>query len=494
MKYIITAFFIVATAMVLQAQTDIESERMVDQMLGRTNAVTTEEPVIENISDMDFSIESMTLLRESDDEQGTLADESITQPGIDIGTGDYARVEILKEEEASTETEIAAPDITEDVIEETIEEEVKRPVTIPVQGTGTVTGIVTETVTEPIAEQETITEKDIETTAGGTTGVIEETETYIETFLEEETAAAGTGATVDITTEVVTEEKRGQALRPGALVGKVTSHKGTPLAGVKVVLFSDESYHSMKTTPGGNFGFSIISTNNYTLTASFGNEFFYTNLYLIPARGAYAAVQFVMPITVYGKLFIDEKPAQYGMLLRFINNRGAQAGGIVLSNGLFTVKRMTPGRYVMVCERRKRFIDNRINEQRFYYTPMTVTTDTMRIELTRDRRKLRGQINIDGLPRRYVDAIVIMKDARTDGLLIHREVPTYYEDGVFEFNHVQPGRYRLQAVQRQREWVSREVLINVPARATVRRVTLDVITDPDAHRKYIDDLKKQFLD
>ncbi len=484
MKYMRTFFFILAAVTAVYSETAAESEMMVDRLLGRTNTVSSEESAVETISEMDFTIESMTLLRdEGEEEYGKVPESGMSQPITDIGTGDYARVEILDIQEGKDDVdgvESKTNDTVkteETVIEKSEEKAIKRPVTIPLQGSRTATGQVEETTVDSVVEIDVETERDV---TGATVTV--------------ETTVSMTGEFYTTTEPDVREEVRAPRLLPGTLVGKVTSHKGTPLAGVKVVLFSDDSYHSMKTTPGGNFGFNILMTNEYTLTASFGNEFFYTNLYLIPAQGAFAAVQFIMPITVYGKLFIDDEPAQHGMLLRFINNRGAQAGGIVLSNGLFTVKRMTPGRYVMVCERRKRFIDNRINEQRFYYTPMTVTTDTMRIEVTRDRRKLRGQINIDGLPRRYVDAIVIMKDDRTGGLLIHREVPTYYEDGVFEFNHVQPGRYRLQAVQRQREWVSREVLINIPARASVRRVTLDVITDPDAHSKYIDDLKKQFLD
>lgn len=280
--------------------------------------------------------------------------------------------------------------------------------------------------------------------------------------------------------------------RPGALGGRVTSHKGEALRDVQVVLFSDERYHTMRTTPGGSFGFTILTSNHYTLTATYGNEFFYTNVFLVPSKSARLDVQFVTPVTVYGQLYIDDAPAQEGMLLRFISERGAQAGAIVRTNGLFTISRITPGNYIMVCERRRRFIDDRINEQRFYFAPLAITNETMRVRLNRDRRRLRGQVHIDGLPRRYVDAIVRLRDDRTNGLLIYREVPTYYRDGHFEFNHIQPGRYRIQAVQRQGEWASEETLITIPPRAQVRQVTLNVVTDPDAHRKYIDDLKRQF--
>lgn len=279
---------------------------------------------------------------------------------------------------------------------------------------------------------------------------------------------------------------------PGTLAGKLTDHRGRPIRGARVVLFNDSTYKSMLSTPGGNFGFNVVVSNEYTLTVSYENQFFYTNLYLAPPDASLIKIAFVTPITVYGQLIIDKKPAQYGLFLRLSNAEGGRAGAVVVSNGLFRIPNLTPGRYTMVLERRKRFIDRRLNESRFYLVPVTLTTETVRIVINRDRRNLIGNVIIDGLPRRYVDAIVILKDARTGGRLIHRETYTYYQEGNFLFPHVQPGIYTIEAIQTQREWQSGRKTVVVRPQDKEVRVNINVQTDPNADKKRIEQLKRQF--
>jgi len=279
---------------------------------------------------------------------------------------------------------------------------------------------------------------------------------------------------------------------PGTLAGKLTDHRGRPIRGARVVLFNDTTYKSMQSTPGGNFGFNVLVSNEYTLTVTFENQFYYTNLYLAPPDASLLKIAFTMPITVYGQLIIDKAPAQYGLFLRLSNAEGGRAGAIVLSNGLFRIPNLTPGRYTMVLERRKRFIDRRLHESRFYVVPVTLTTDTVRIVINRDRRNLTGNVIIDNLPRRYVDAIVILKDARTGGRLIHREVHTYYQEGNFLFEHVQPGFYTIEAIQTQREWQSARKTIVIRPQDKEPRVAINVQTVPNADKKRIEQLKRQF--
>lgn len=280
---------------------------------------------------------------------------------------------------------------------------------------------------------------------------------------------------------------------PGTLAGKLTDHRGRPIHGARVVLFNDATYKSMRTTPGGNFGFNIFASNEYTLTVTYENQFFYTNLYLAPPAASLLKIAFVMPITVYGQLIIDNKPAQYGLFLRLNNAEGGRAGAVVLSNGLFRIPNLTPARYTMILERRKRFIDRRIHESRFYVVPVTLTTETVRIVINRDRRNLTGNILIDNLPRRYVDAIVILRDARTGGRLIHRESYTYYNEGNFLFPHVQPGIYTIEAVQSQGEWQSGRKTIVIRPQDKNPHVNINVQTDPHADKKRIEQLKRQFM-
>ena len=283
------------------------------------------------------------------------------------------------------------------------------------------------------------------------------------------------------------------AVLPGTLVGKVTDHAGRPMENVKVVLFNDNSYNEMPTTPHGNFGFSVRESNTYTLTATFGNQFQYTNICLLPARAYYFRMSFVMPVTVYGQLLMDGKPAQYGLLLRLIGEKGGQAGGIVLSNGIFRIVGITPGAYTMVCERRKRFIDRRINESRFYYLPIVLTTETARITFQRDRRSITGKVILDGLPRRHVDALIALNDAKTGGQLVHREVYTYYQEGYFVFDNVAPGTYTLQATQTDRLWKSRPVTCVLRPTDKSVNIQIDIVTDTEAERRRLLNLRKQFL-
>jgi len=293
---------------------------------------------------------------------------------------------------------------------------------------------------------------------------------------------------------VTSNEIKKAIIKPGIIVGKITDYKNQPLKGVKVVFFSTNYYKEMKSTAAGNFGFSITETNEYTLTAQYGNQFYYTNLFFVPGEEAFVPLKFSVPMTVYGQLFIDGKPAQYGLFLRLIGKHGGQAGGIVLSNGMFHIKNLTPGKYTMVLERRKRFIDRRLNETRFYYVPITLTTETARIYIERDKRRIFGNVIINGLPRRHVDALVILKDAQTGGLLIHREAHTYYNQGYFCFENILPGNYILQAAQNQREWMSEKILVTVPPKCKSKKVVIDVVPDPNVPAKRLRDLRRQFLD
>ncbi|MCX7847749.1 MAG: carboxypeptidase-like regulatory domain-containing protein [bacterium] len=288
------------------------------------------------------------------------------------------------------------------------------------------------------------------------------------------------------------DEPRFPFVSPGTLAGKITDHRGRPVRGARVVLFNDTTYKSMLSTPGGNFGFNIFATNEYTLTVTYENQFFYTNLFLAPPAATLLKIAFVVPITVYGQLIIDKKPAQYGLFLRLNNAEGGRAGAVVLSNGLFRIPNLTPARYTLILERRKRFIDRRLHESRFYVVPVTLTTETVRIVINRDRRNLTGNILIDNLPRRYVDAIVILRDARTGGRLIHREAYTYYTEGSFLFPHVQPGIYLIEAVQSQGEWQSSRKTIVVRPQDKNPHVNINVRTDPQADTKRIEQLKRQF--
>ena len=296
-------------------------------------------------------------------------------------------------------------------------------------------------------------------------------------------------------TNVISELKeKNFSVIPGVLAGKTTDHSGKPIGKVKVVLFSKDSYKEMQSTPGGNFGFNITESNDYTLTAQMENQFFHTNIFLVPGKKEFISIKFSVPMNVYGQLFIDGKPAQYGLFLRLIDKHGGQAGGIVLSNGTFKIKNITPGRYTMVLERRKRFIDRRLNETRFYYVPITLTTETARVYINRDKRRIAGNVVINHLPRRHVAALVILKDAKTNGLLIHREARTYYNQGYFVFENIIPGEYTLQAAQNQREWMSEKVHVKVKRKKKTTKVLIDVIPDPNASARRLRDLRKQFLD
>ena len=280
---------------------------------------------------------------------------------------------------------------------------------------------------------------------------------------------------------------------PGVFAGKTTDYSGKPIGKVKVVLFSSDSYKEMESTPGGNFGFNIVESNEFTLTAQTENQFFHTNIFLDPAKKEFTSIKFSMPMNVYGQLFIDGKPAQHGLFLRLIDDHGGQAGGIVLSNGNFQIKNITPGRYKMVLERRKRFIDRRINETRFYYVSISLTTETARIYIKRDKRRLIGNVIIDHLPRRNVAALVILKDAKTNGLLIHREARTYYNQGYFVFENIIPGEYILQAAQSQREWMSDKVHVTVEPKSKTTKIIIDVTIDHTAPGRRLRNLRKQFL-
>ncbi len=278
----------------------------------------------------------------------------------------------------------------------------------------------------------------------------------------------------------------------GIAVGKVVDFFDTPLAKAKVVFFSTNYYKKMKTTQGGNFGFSVIESNNYTVTVSMGNQFFYTNLFAYPGGTFFILAKLKTPLTVHGKISIDGKPAQLGILMRIINKYGKHAGGIVMSNGLFKIANVTPSDYTVVLERRKRFIDERINESRFYYFPLSLTSETVNISITREKNSLSGEVTLDNLPRRYVSGMVILKDAKTQGMLIHREAYLYYKKGYFIFDNVQPGAYVLQAVSTYNEWKSDVIPIIVKENKKTTKIEIDVITDKDAHKRKIWQIRHQF--
>jgi len=282
-------------------------------------------------------------------------------------------------------------------------------------------------------------------------------------------------------------------VKPGWIVGKVTDHAGNPLRDVKVALFTDARFKSMPTTRSGSFGFSVPESNTYSITATLDNQFYYTNLFLLPAEASLIVIRFRLPITVYGQFLIDGKPAQYGLLMRLVSPQGTMFGSVVLSNGLFEVKHLTPGRYTMVLERRKQFIDRRIDENRFYYVPLTFTSETMRISLERDRRSLSGTVKLNGLPQRHLDALVVLKDAMTGGKLIHREAYTYTEGGKFFFNHVQPGAYLIQVIQTGTEWHTPEMTNVVDQYDRAKVISIDVRTEEAADVKRLEDLRNQFM-
>ena len=324
--------------------------------------------------------------------------------------------------------------------------------------------------------------------------VIEEPADEVKNILTNEIVESKTEIETDETKASLKTTEEPVPVKPGILAGKITDHAGKPINEIKVVLFSTNSYKEMKSTPGGNFGFTIDEGNEYTLTAQMDNQFFHTNIFLVRGKKEFTSIKFKVPMNVYGQLFIDGKHAQYGLFLRLIGKHGGQAGGIVLSNGNFHIKNITPGRYTMVLERRKRFIDRRINETRFYYVPITLTTETARVYIERDKRRLVGNVVIDKLPRRNVDALVILKDAKTNGLLIHREAHTYYNQGYFVFENIIPGVYILQAAQNQREWMSDKVYVEVKAAKKRTKIVIDVSPDPTVSAKRLRDLRKQFLE
>ena len=280
---------------------------------------------------------------------------------------------------------------------------------------------------------------------------------------------------------------------PGIVAGKVMDHLGRNLINVKVSLFNDATFKEMKTISGGNFAFNVTGSNKYYLSVSYGNEYFYTNIMVLPDTGVFVAVRFVVPITVYGQLFVDGEPCPEGTLIRCIGKTYNEAGGLVMTNGYFRLKNITPGNYVVVLERRKRFIDDRINEGRYYHFNVNLTSTTVRIFVDRDRRNLTGNVLIDSMKKRYVNALIILKDANTDGMLIHREAYTYYRDGYYVFKNLQAGSYKVYAVSGDHTWQSEPVLINVNPQSTKNvKADINVITDPLRKKKELENLKKQF--
>ena len=310
-------------------------------------------------------------------------------------------------------------------------------------------------------------------------------------------------STTNVVSLVMTSETNGvddvialktkKSFSTGIAVGKVVDYFDEPVLQAKVVFFSTNYYKEMKTTPGGNFGFSVIESNDYTITVSIGNQFFYTNFFAYPGGTFFVLAKLKTPLTVLGKISIDGKPAQFGILMRIISKYGKHAGGLVLSNGLFKIVNVTPSDYTVVLERRKRFIDKRINESRFYYFPLSLTSETVNISITRERTSLSGEVTLDDLPRRYVNGLVVLKDAKTDGMLIHREAYLYYRKGFFIFDNVQPGAYTLQALSVNGEWKSEVIPVVVKEGKRFKKIEIDVITDKDAHKRRLWQIRHQFM-
>ncbi len=311
-------------------------------------------------------------------------------------------------------------------------------------------------------------------------------------------------STINVVSLVMTSETNGvddvvivkpkPSFSTGIAVGKVVDYFDVPVVQAKVVFFSTNYYKEMKTTPGGNFGFSVIESNDYTVTVSIGNQFFYTNFFAYPGETLFILAKLKTPLTVHGKISIDGKPAQFGILMRLINKYGKHAGGLVMSNGLFKVANVTPSEYTVVLERRKRFIDKRINESRFYYFPLALTSETVNISITRERTSLSGEVTLDDLPRRYVDGLVVLKDAKTEGMLIHREAYLYYRKGFFIFDNVQPGAYTLQAMCTHGNWHSDVIPVVIKEGKRSKKIEIDVITDKDAHKRRIWQIRHQFME
>jgi hypothetical protein len=299
-----------------------------------------------------------------------------------------------------------------------------------------------------------------------------------------------------------TEAKQGKSLGEpfagnGLLTGKVVNHKGEPMANVQTLFFraeDSEDLRSMLTTRKGTYAYYITSSNYYTLTAHYKNQFFFTNMVLMPGHRYDVNIRFVMPMTIYGKLTVDGEDAQRGVFLRLMNQEGAQAGGLVVTNGLFCIKDITPGRYTMVLERRKRFIDERINEGRFYYFPITLTNEGVRISVDRDRRDLYGYVLMDGNPLRHLDARVILRDARSNGMLIHMEADTYSKEGFYIFKHVQPGVYYLEALHGDKRLRSQRSMVTVKPKQKKVKTFLNLVSDPNREKREMEQLKRQFTE
>ena len=299
-----------------------------------------------------------------------------------------------------------------------------------------------------------------------------------------------------------TEERQGEIpglpfSGPGLLTGKVVNHKGEPMANVQTLFFraeDSEDLRSMLTTRKGTYAYYITSSNYYTLTAHYKNQFFFTNMVLTPGRRYDVNICFVMPMTIYGKLTVDGEDAQRGVFLRLMNQEGAQAGGLVVTNGLFCIRDITPGRYTMVLERRKRFIDERINEGRFYYFPITLTNEGVRISVDRDRRDLYGYVLMDGNPLRHLDARVILRDARSNGMLIHMEADTYSKEGFYIFKHVQPGVYYLEALHGDKRLRSQRSMVTVKPKQKKVKTFLNLVSDPNKEKREMEQLKRQFTE
>ena len=126
--------------------------------------------------------------------------------------------------------------------------------------------VITDNVPAAVESELSVIEEPADEVKNILTNEIVETKTEIET--DEDNASLKT-----------TEEP--VPVKPGILAGKIPDHAGKPINEIKWVLFSTNSYKEMKSTPGGNFGFTIDEGNEYTLTAQMDNQFFHTNIFLV---------------------------------------------------------------------------------------------------------------------------------------------------------------------------------------------------------------------
>ena len=99
---------------------------------------------------------------------------------------------------------------------------------------------------------------------------------------------------------------------------------------------------------------------------------------------------------------------------------------------------------------------------------------------------------MDGNPLRHLDARVILRDARSNGMLIHMEADTYSKEGFYIFKHVQPGIYYLEALHSDKRLRSKRAMVTVKAKAKKVKSSLNLVSDPMKEKREMEQLKRQF--